>query len=171
MTGTHTQGNGPFNLFWFQTDLENVRDYSCFKLGHHRESPTHACPSRLCHVSNPKAPWLPSPEWPPPPPRLTLRGYQEAVEKQEAMEVVQTLTAGNNYTAQAAGPLQIFFCLLRNRGCGPSLNFFSVLESPELDQASRNRPQKPGFFLALLRLHGQSIFTTLGLGSLRLHFR
>lgn len=103
--------------------------------------------------------------------KVTLRRDQEAEENHEAMERVETLTSGNNYTAQAAGTLQIFFWLLRNGGCGPSLTFFFFLKSAELDQATGNHRHKLGFFLALCLFRLQRIFSNLRLGSLRLHFR
>lgn len=59
---------------------------------------------------------------------LTLRGDQDAEENQEATDVVTTLRAGNNYTAQAARPLQTllrFLYLLGTVGHGPSLVLFS----------------------------------------------
>lgn len=63
MTGVHTQGNGPINLRSFQTDLENRRDDSCFKLSHHRVSPFTPVPRRPrgCPPQNARHPRLSSP--------------------------------------------------------------------------------------------------------------
>lgn len=140
---------------------------SCLKLD-------HLALSCLPHLDNTERPLLlpPAPNPTPAHPRLTLRDQQHVEENQEAVDVIKTLTTGNNYTAQAAVFLpsfRLFFRLLGRGGYGPSLVSFQFWEIVDLDQAAGNKTHILGFALGLPGLAELCAVCRLSLGDLRMH--